>query len=174
VTFGKIILIALLTGLIAGCATPVSHTNTPVSKYDKNTRSGFEDNADGFTATIKYSRYQFIPESDAVAIACKSQLTELAWEHADDLGREIEGINEQRIRISMGRNGITGITSCEASVMVKWKVEMRQVRPTEKQHAKSNTASYIDELKALAALRDDGIITEDEFQTQKAEILERE
>jgi len=34
--------------------------------------------------------------------------------------------------------------------------------------------SYIDELKALATLRDDGIITEDEFQKQKSEILERE
>ena len=36
------------------------------------------------------------------------------------------------------------------------------------------STSYIDELKALAALRDDGIINEDEFQKQKAEILERE
>jgi len=33
---------------------------------------------------------------------------------------------------------------------------------------------YTDELKALATLRDDGIITEEEFQKQKAEILERE
>lgn len=38
----------------------------------------------------------------------------------------------------------------------------------------SKSTSYIDELKALAALRDDGIINEDEFQKQKAEILERE
>lgn len=33
------------------------------------------------------------------------------------------------------------------------------------------STSYIEELKALAALRDDGIITEAEFQKQKAEIL---
>jgi cytochrome c-type biogenesis protein CcmH/NrfG len=35
----------------------------------------------------------------------------------------------------------------------------------------TNTPAYIDELKALASLRDDGIITEEEFQKQKAEIL---
>ena len=34
--------------------------------------------------------------------------------------------------------------------------------------------SYIAELKELAALRDDGIITEDEFQKKKADILSRE
>jgi hypothetical protein len=36
-----------------------------------------------------------------------------------------------------------------------------------------NKSSYIDELKALATIRDDGIITEDEFQKQKTEILNR-
>jgi hypothetical protein len=41
-------------------------------------------------------------------------------------------------------------------------------------HEKPEIPSYIDELKALASLRDDGIITEEEFQKQKAEILARE
>jgi hypothetical protein len=35
------------------------------------------------------------------------------------------------------------------------------------------TLSYIDEIKELAGLRDDGIITEEEFQREKAEILAR-
>ena len=42
------------------------------------------------------------------------------------------------------------------------------------QNKESKQTSYVDELKALATLRDDGIITEDEFQRQKAEILARE
>jgi len=41
-----------------------------------------------------------------------------------------------------------------------------------KQEKESDTPSYIDELKALAALKDEGIITEEEFQKQKAEILD--
>ena len=107
--------------LFSGCATPVSHTNIPLSTYDKDTEYGIEQREDGFGITVYYSRYQFIPESEAVAIACKSQLTSIAWEYAEKNGKEIEPINEQRIRISMGRNGFTGITSCQAFAVVKWK-----------------------------------------------------
>ncbi|MBS8267340.1 hypothetical protein DYI26_01140 [Halomonas litopenaei] len=111
----------LFVMLLTGCATPVSHTNIPLSTYDKDTEYGIEKRDDGFAITVYYSRYQFIPESDAVATACKSQLTAIAWEHADNEGRDIEPVNEQRIRISMGRNGLTGITSCQANAVAKWK-----------------------------------------------------
>lgn len=106
--------------LLAGCATPVGHTNIPLSTYDKNTEYGIQDNADGFAITVYYSRYQMMPESDAVATACKSQLTAIAYEYADNIGREIEHINEQRIRISLGRNALSGITSCQAHGIVKF------------------------------------------------------
>jgi hypothetical protein len=43
----------------------------------------------------------------------------------------------------------------------------------EEESEEASPTSYIDELKALAELRDDGIITEDEFQKQKADILAR-
>lgn len=109
----KILSIAA-TLLIAGCATPVSHSNVPVSTYDKDTEYAIEDNPLGFGITVYYSRYQFMPESDAVATACKSMLTSIAWEVADRKGKKIEPVNEQRIRISMGRNGFSGITSCQA------------------------------------------------------------
>ena len=116
-------LIALISFslILAACATPVSHTNIPLSTYDKDTEYGIEERADGFAITVFYSRYQFIPESVAVATACKSQLTAIAWEYSDNAGKEIEPVNEQRIRISMGRNGLTGITSCQAVAVVKWK-----------------------------------------------------
>jgi hypothetical protein len=114
------IAIALST-LLCACATPVSHTNAPLSTYDKDTEYGLEERVDGFGITAYYSRYQFIPESDAVATACKSALTSIAWEIAEKKGKAIEPINEQRIRISMGRNGFSGITSCQAFAIVKWK-----------------------------------------------------
>ncbi len=117
----KLLFAIFLSAFLIGCATPVSHTNAPLSTYDKDTEYGIEKRDDGFGITVYYSRYQFIPESDAVATSCKSQLTALAWEHADQVGKQIEPVNEQRIRISMGRNGISGITSCQASAVVKWK-----------------------------------------------------
>ncbi|MBN4047826.1 hypothetical protein JYT75_00745, partial [Oceanicaulis sp. AH-315-P02] len=74
-----IIVAAIFFGLLSACATPVSHTNLPLSTYDKNTQYNILDRSDGFGLTVFYSRYQFVPESDAVATACKSQLTAIAW-----------------------------------------------------------------------------------------------
>ena len=74
----------------------------------------------GFSLTVYYSRYQFIPEADAVALACKSALTSIAHELAERRGREIKPVNEQRIRISMGRNGVSGITSRSATAPIDY------------------------------------------------------
>lgn len=90
--------------------------------YDKDTEYSMSDRVNGFDLTVNYSRYQFIPESSAVAVACKSALTSLAHELADKKGRKIKPLNEQRIRISMGRNGLTGITSCSAQAVAEWEM----------------------------------------------------
>ena len=115
--------LVLLGAFMAGCATPVSHTNVPLATYDKDTEYGIQEMSNGFGITVYYSRYQFFPESDSIATACKSQLTAIAYEYAENKGKEIEHINEQRIRISMGRNGFSGITSCQANVNVRYKTE---------------------------------------------------
>jgi len=117
----KRFLTLLLAVSISGCATPVSHTNIPLSTFDKDTEYAIENRENGFGVTVYYSRYQFIPESSAVATACKSQLTAIAWEYSENKGKIIEPVNEQRIRISMGRNGFSGITSCQANVVVGWR-----------------------------------------------------
>jgi hypothetical protein len=110
-----------VAALLAGCATPVSYTTASMSTYDKDTEYAIDERPGGFGLTVYYSRYQFIPESDALAVACKSALTSLAWDIAERKGKKIEQINDQRIRISMGRNGLSGITSCQASAIVEWK-----------------------------------------------------
>ncbi len=108
------------TFLIAGCSTPVQYSKTPLSPYDKHTDVGFASLEDGFEISILYSRYQYIPESAAVATACKAALTSIAWEYAQKQNKRIEPVNDQRIRLSMGRNGLTGVTSCAATAAVKW------------------------------------------------------
>tara|TARA_R110002167_G_scaffold96861_1_gene256101 strand:- start:138 stop:494 length:357 start_codon:yes stop_codon:yes gene_type:complete len=106
---------------LTGCATAVRQSDVSLSQYDKNTEYGVELKQDGFDISVFYSRYQFVPESDAVAIACKQQVTAIAFEYGEKQGKEIQPINEQAIRISMGRNGLTGITSCSAFATAKWK-----------------------------------------------------
>ncbi|MHC4173936.1 MAG: hypothetical protein ACYST5_13490 [Planctomycetota bacterium] len=88
--------------------------------YDHNTEYRIEEREGGFALTVYYRRYQFIPESDSVATACKSNLTSIAYEIAEERGKKIKPINEQRIKLSMGRNGLTGITSCSATVPVDY------------------------------------------------------
>jgi len=114
------LILFVLTMLLTGCATPVSHTASQMKTFDKDTEYVVDERADGFALTIAYSRYQFIPESDALTIACKSVLTALAWDIAEKKGKKIRPLNEQRIRLSLGRNGLTGVTSCQANAIVEW------------------------------------------------------
>ena len=106
--------------LLVSCASPLHFTNSPLLTYDKDTEYSVEENSEGFALTVSYARYQFIPESGALAIACKSAFTSIAWEVAETKNRKIQHVNEQRIKISMGRNGLTGITSCRAYGLAEW------------------------------------------------------
>ena len=108
----------LLTILLSGCATPVGYTERPMQRIDKDTTYSVEDRLDGFSITLYYSRYQFIPESDAVGDAGKNALLSQAYSIADSRGKSIKPINEQRIRSSMGRNALSGITSWSGTVSV--------------------------------------------------------
>ena len=103
--------------LLAGCTGPVPKIG---GVADRDALYKVERRPDGFTISTTLSRYQFIPESAAVQAACKQGLMATAHDYAESFQRKIEPINEQRIRISMGRNGFTGITSCEASVPAVW------------------------------------------------------
>lgn len=114
----KYLALAVPLMLLASCATPENYTSKPMKPVGQNTAAAFDDHSDGFTATVDYSRYQFIPESDAVATAGKSALLSAAYDEADRRNRPIQPINEQRIKQSMGRNGVTGITSYSGSVRV--------------------------------------------------------
>lgn len=117
----KMLLLLAACAMTIGCATAKRQSDIPLTQSSQDARYGVQPRNDGFEIEIEYSRYQFIPESDAVAGACKSQLLALAYEHADSVGKPIEPINEQRIRVSMGRNGLAGITTCRAYGVAKWK-----------------------------------------------------
>ena len=96
----------------------MKYSDKPMQKVNKNTSFNVEDHDDGFTITVYYSRYQFIPESDAVSAAGVSALLSTAYDVADKRDKKIKPINEQRIKMSMGRNGLSGITSWTGTVRV--------------------------------------------------------
>lgn len=95
----------------AACATAERYTDKPMTQRDNHSSFAVDDTPSGFVLYLWYERYQFIPESSAVDQAATSQLLSLAHEIAEQRGKKIEPLNEQRMRKSMGRNGFTGITS---------------------------------------------------------------
>ncbi|MFJ1253433.1 hypothetical protein [Cupriavidus sp. CuC1] len=106
---------------LAACTTPMAYTDKPMTPFDRDTEYAVEDTPGGFALTVNYGRYQFIPESAAVATACKAALTSVAHDVAQRKGRQIEQVNEQRIKLSIGRNGFSGVTSCSATAPIAWK-----------------------------------------------------
>jgi len=112
-----VILISL--GLIS-CTTPLRYTDKPLHPYDRDTQYRIDDVSNGFVITIYYSRFQFYPELSALALACKSALTSIAYEHAQKRNRNIKPINEQMIKLSTGRNIAAGVTSCSATVQAQY------------------------------------------------------
>ena len=115
-----VVIVFVLFGYGIGCATPVGYTNKPLQTYDKDTEYRVDDEENGFKVTVYYARYQFMPESDVVASAGKSALLHIALEEAKTRGHEIQKINEQEIQMSMGRNGLSGITSYSGVVVVHY------------------------------------------------------
>lgn len=113
----RVFLIIAIVVSSSACTT-ASVSNSRMVQYDANTKYAVEPIDNGFRLTVDYARYQFIPETDAIFVSCKSALTSIAYELARTDSRRINSINEQEIRISSGRNGLTGITSCQASVPV--------------------------------------------------------
>lgn len=107
--------------MLASCTAPSNYSKVPMKALDQNTNYSVVDTEDGFTISINYSRYQFIPETSAHVETCKSAVMSAAYDYADSIDKDIETINEQRIKISTGRNALLGMTSCSASVPVEYR-----------------------------------------------------
>lgn len=118
---------ALLFLLLSACTSAQKLTSLPMKQYDADTKYAIEPNETGFVTYIEYSRYQFASEGDALAVACKSAVMNVAFHHAEQIKRKIDPINEQRIRISLGRNGASGVSTCSASAPASFYVEPQRV-----------------------------------------------
>jgi predicted small secreted protein len=113
--------VALLAMALAACTTAADVSKPIEAGKGNDAKVQIIDTADGFNVDVKYSRYQMIPESSALLVACRSMATARAYEEAKTRGKEIEPINEQTIRVSTGRNGLLGLTSCRAFAEAHWK-----------------------------------------------------
>jgi hypothetical protein len=97
-----VFMFSLLAVSNSACTTPANFSNQPLSRHDANTQYSIEEASDGFGISVLYTRYQFIPESDAILAACKQALTSLAYDLAERRDREIRGI-------AYGPGGLSGV-----------------------------------------------------------------
>lgn len=117
----KKIIPILCLAFVSACTRPADVSKPLSAGGDKNAKFTIKDTANGFTVDLRYSRYQFVPEADALLVACRSIATTRAYEEAKSRGREIQPINEQTLRVSVGRNIINARTACRAFVEAVWK-----------------------------------------------------
>jgi hypothetical protein len=108
----------LALAVASGCEAPARYTALPMTPYDKDTAYRVDDSPSGFTLYVQQARYQFVLNDDILA-SCTQAIRSLAHEIGERRGHKIEFDNE-RVRMSFGRNGVNGISSCTAMVPVIW------------------------------------------------------
>jgi hypothetical protein len=106
---------------ITACTHPADVSRPLLEAGDKNAKTEVKVTPTGFTVAVRYSRYQFVPETSALITACRSIAVGRAAEEAKQRGREIEPIAEDAIRVSTGRKILNARTSCRAFADVRWK-----------------------------------------------------
>lgn len=116
----KKIMPALCLAILSACTTPADVSKPLTAGGDKNAKFDIKQTAGGFTVDLRYSRYQFIPEAGALLTACRSIIIARVEEEAKVRGRAIKPIDEQAVRVSVGRNILSGRTACRAFVEAVW------------------------------------------------------
>jgi hypothetical protein len=114
-------LVLSITLAVAACTHPADVSRPLLEAGDKNAKTEVKVTPTGFTVAVRYSRYQFVPETSALLTACRSIAVGRAAEEAKQRGREIEPVADEAVRVSTGRNIITARTSCRAFADVRWK-----------------------------------------------------
>lgn len=111
----------LLLTLAAGACTTPSDVSQPLGAApDKNAKTSVKELPNGFSVDVSYSRYQFIPETGAIITACKSIALARVRDVATSRSRAVQALSGDDVRVSTGRNGLKGTTTCRAFVEAKW------------------------------------------------------
>ena len=106
---------------LAACTHPADVSRPLTEVEDKNAHFTVKETSAGFSVEVRYSRYQFVPETSALITACRQLATARAYDEAKRRGREIEQINDQTVRVSTGRNIIKARTACRAFAEAQWR-----------------------------------------------------
>jgi hypothetical protein len=100
---------------LSACTRPAQYSAVPLRPYDANTRYAVEERENGFVLVVEFRQRAFVPRSDAeMHEACISALTSIAADEADKQGRRLQPLDPATVRVSTGRDGVSGHSSCSA------------------------------------------------------------
>lgn len=96
---------------------------------------GVMESSDGLKISLNYSKYQFIPDRDAVREVCVTQTKRVANAFAAENDKKLKEISDSAIKVSTRRNAGSGMTSCQSTLSVGYVEDLTQV-PEKKGRAK--------------------------------------
>lgn len=116
----RLVFLMVLILLVGGCFSAKSLTTQPLTKYDEHTQYRIDDNQDGFTVTVYYSRYQFFTERYDIIAEVEEIVRGIALAHAEEDGKQIKPIDTSKAIMSWGRKPMPGITTCHYQVPMEY------------------------------------------------------
>src|SRR5262249_20304361 len=98
--------------LVAACGGPIRLVEGTYQRLDPQTEYLVEERPDGLLISVVLREYQFVSDQGDVRRECRSTLTSLAHAQAERRGRRLQPINDERMRLTTGRQIPGGITWC--------------------------------------------------------------
>jgi hypothetical protein len=103
---------------LAACSSASDFGDGRYDRHSGDTAWRLEETPSGFAVTVRQDLYRFIPHMGSVELNCRREAIALALTEARRRGRPNVELDERLVRSSVGRNGVTGITSCTAMAPV--------------------------------------------------------
>ena len=92
-----------------------------MSTYDVSTEYSTEHVPDGFTLTVNYRYQRFTILTSTAAAECRTVVSNVTSNLADRWHRQIEPVDEQRIKLNTSRNWFGKVSACSATAPIVWK-----------------------------------------------------
>jgi len=114
---------AVMACLLSAACTTTAPPNSgrQVSIYDMSTEYTAEYVPDGFTLLVNYRYQQFTMLPSTAATECRAAVSSVANSLSDRWHRQIEPMDDQRVKLNTSRNWFGKVTACSATAPIVWK-----------------------------------------------------
>ncbi len=105
--------------LLVGCTSARISAPEGMVPYDDHTAYSYLLSNGRLRVDVVYERYQFMPETTYLVSECKAALQEVVSHVAASLKLRTVPPDDKSISSAVGRNGVLGVSSCNASTSVE-------------------------------------------------------